>query len=130
MRALLIFMLIPLPAFAASPNEIVFSHECKAINPEKTGIHCGIGNGVMQLRWVKRPTDNAAARSETAKYEYSRIVMRYFDLGGRHFEVRGDRWPAGRMRQCWIRHTRSVYCTNFQCRTDGTQCEEVKGKHQ
>ncbi len=124
-RAFMLLLLIPLPASAAPPNAVVFAHECKAVDPSKTGIRCDIGNGVMQLRWVKRE-NKTAAQSEAAKYEYSRLIMRYFDLGGRHFDVRGDRWPSGVMKQCWISDNRSVYCKNLQCRPDWTQCSEVK----
>lgn len=128
MRALLCLLLI-LPfltgaAFAASPNAVVFAHECKSVNPEKSGLACGTWHGRMHLHWVKSKKEIEAV--QPAHYEYSRIIMRYFDLGGRHFDVTANHWKPGQMNSCSINPRRSVFCFPMQCDAQYKNCNEVK----
>lgn len=126
MRALLsLLLLLPMTVFAASPNQVVFAHECKAVNTDKTGLQCGTWRARMHLHWVKSKKEMTPAQSEAADYEYARITMRYFDLGGQHFDVTANYWPAGAMKSCFIKPSRAVYCHPVKCDAQYKKCEAV-----
>lgn len=109
-----------LSAFAATPNQVVFAHECKATNAANTGLRCGTSGGKMVLHWTKDKKGMTPAQIEAVDYEYSRIIMRYFDLGGRQFRVTAEHWPKGGVRYCSIRPSRAVYCET--CDGNGDKC--------
>ncbi len=116
-----VLIVISLPAFAITPRDKVFVHECKATNSANTGLRCGISGGKMVLRWMKDKKGMTPAQIEAVDYEYSRIIMRYFDLGGRQFSVTAEHWPKGGIRYCSIRPSRAVHC--YTCDGSGNPCK-------
>lgn len=74
---------------------MVFAGECRAIDPKVTGFTCTLRREGLALHWIEKQSVMPAARRERALYEHEKIVLRYFDLGGRAFDVTADYWPAG-----------------------------------
>lgn len=130
MRYLIVvsMLLLSLPVYARTPGAVVMEHECKQIDPLKTGFRCALRPAGMALHWTKKKAAMTAEGRERSTYEYSRITMRYFDLGGRHFDVTANHWPAGAKRECTIRPNRTIFCADFRCRADGKNCEPVTPK--
>ncbi len=76
-------------ANAEAPRDVVFGYECAQIDPEVTGFSCefnGFSKTVMS--WHEDPRKMNAQRQTRAKYEFERLALRYFSLGGQRFEVR------------------------------------------
>ncbi len=123
MRILIVVILtiLSMSAFAASPSAVIFAHECKATNDANTGLRCGVSGGKMVLHWTTEKKDMTKEQLAQSKYEYSRIITRYFDLGGRQFSVTGKHWPKGAFRYCSILPSRAVHC--YTCDGTGKACK-------
>jgi hypothetical protein len=113
MRKILFFTiaLIGLPVLAASPASNVFSHECRAVDHKITGFECRLTEAGMEIYWHEKLSAMSPQRREKAQYEADRMVVRYFDLGGRTFIVRMAHWKKDQMRVCTrIRDTHQHSC--------------------
>lgn len=123
MRAIYVMALIfvTAPAVAESPRAVVFAQECKQVNAKEIGFECRFdpnkgaqtGGASMQIFWREKTSSMSAQRQEKAKAEFSRIALRYIELGGMHFTVRFAHWAPDKMRSCWKK--KNVPYADFYC---------------
>lgn len=105
-----VLMLIASPAFSG-PAANVFANECRAVDPKKTGFECRFIETGMEIYWHEKLSEMPPERREKAQYEADRLVVRYFDLGGRTFTVRMAHWEPNQVRVCTrIRDTLQHSC--------------------
>ncbi|HJW80823.1 MAG TPA: hypothetical protein VJ396_01155 [Acidiferrobacterales bacterium] len=109
MRTALIIVLLALVAGAAQAEEVfvpqtargrVMVHECKQVDARATGFSCHFNKDGMRLQFHENQDGMTPERKKKSRYEFDKIALRYLDLGGRHFEVTFDHWPANRKRLC------------------------------
>jgi hypothetical protein len=96
-----------------TPRGIVFAQECKQVDAKATGFSCQLNEDGMQILWHEKTSAMPPQRKERAEYEFSRVALRYVELGGRHFTVRFAHWPADKVRNCWRRKNKpyaDYYC--------------------
>ena len=99
----LVALLLAAPVVHADPKTprgIVFAYECKQIDPQITGFSCEFDNGQLTIVHHERLKDMTPERRDRANYELEKIALRYFELGGKGFDVRADFWPLTRRRLC------------------------------
>lgn len=84
----------------STPRGIVFAYECKQIDKVKTGFECQFNDGQLTLHRHERFADMTPERRDFAEYEYNKIALRYFELGGKAFQVAADFWDKGKGRTC------------------------------
>lgn len=94
----LVVLFLPFTGYAATPAGVVLGGECRQINPKQTGFTCTLRRQGIALHWTEAHTAMPAERQERSMYEFNKIVLRYFDLGGRAFNVTADFWPPGAKR--------------------------------
>ncbi|MHB1183400.1 MAG: hypothetical protein ACYC4A_01695 [Desulfobulbia bacterium] len=82
----------------------VFAYECRQVNDQRLGFTCVFDEGQLTLVRHERFDKMAPAKREKAQYEFDRITMRYFELGGKTTTQRADFWPAGTSRVCFPVH--------------------------
>lgn len=95
-----LFSTLAVQAEPTTPRGIVFAYECRQIDPAKTGFECRFNDGQLTLHRLQRFDEMAAEKSEHAEYEYNKIALRYFELGGKAFRVTADFWNKGKGRTC------------------------------
>jgi hypothetical protein len=96
-----VFISLPSVVAGASPAVTVFGTECRAIDSKVTGFTCDLRPQGLAIHWVEKQSEMTAARRDRSIYERERIVLRYFDLGGRAFDVTASYWPKGAHRMCF-----------------------------
>ncbi len=112
-------LLIAAPALAAepqSPRGIVFAHECKQVNPKVTGFSCEFNGGDLTIRFHEQQSQMSPERRELVKYEFTKIALRYFELGGTGFDVQADFWAPNQRRLCSHVKNRPFYvygCSDY-----------------
>lgn len=117
MRTVLFALLAFVAVFPAAADEsaraIVFKKECDQVDPKKTGFECRFNQEGMQLYWREKTDAMSPQRREKAKAEFSRVALRYIDLGGQHFTVRFAHWAPNQVRNCWRR--KNVRYADYYC---------------
>lgn len=109
-----LFLVAAAPAAAEeSPRALVFDKECKQINPKVTGFECRFNQDGMQIYWHEKTGEMSPQRQQQAKTEFSRIALRYIELGGKHFTVSFSHWAPDKVRNCWRR--RNVRYADYYC---------------
>ncbi len=96
-------LLIAAPALAAepqSPRGIVMATECEQINPAETGFSCHFANGHINIQLHEKQSQMTEAKRKHAQYEFNKIALRYFELGGMTFPVHADFWPVNQYKSC------------------------------
>ncbi|MEJ1436374.1 MAG: hypothetical protein RPU61_03555 [Candidatus Sedimenticola sp. (ex Thyasira tokunagai)] len=94
-RVLIIFLcLFPLPGVSAVLPGQVFKYECeKLIDPAEHHFRCSLPKSKvrvwMRIDFVTDPTKLAPEETEFVAYQYRKTVLRFFQLGGRHYELTG-----------------------------------------
>ena len=116
-------------AFAGDPyvpNRIVFAYECKQATLEQPYFRCEIepkeGRSLsgLKLHWITLPSDMSDAKREQADYLFNKIVLRYFQLGGRTFDVTAEKWPRNEVRGCSpLKSALGYTCTAWRKTADG-----------
>lgn len=96
-----------------NPRAVVFLHQCQEIDPAVSGFSCAFDRDGLRIHWQKKTSDMTAKKRQRARYDFSRIALRYIELGGRRFTVRFAHWPPGQMRTCWRR--KNVKYPAFWC---------------
>ncbi len=125
MRILLILLLLPLPVLAATPKGIVMGEECRQANVKKLGFVCHLRPQGLWIENVEDMLKMSAERRRQSRYEFHRLIMRYYDFGGRHFSMTSFKWQHGKRRECSIQSNRGYICFDYLCKADGT-CEPVE----
>ena len=129
MRLLIaILMVVAVDAAAESPREVVLKQECEKTDPNM-GFRCIVGETGLELRWTQNIAELPSARRKEIMGEFHRIVMRYYDLGGRRYLITADRWPATKVRRCKITPTRTNRCADYTCNADRSDCEPIYAPH-
>ena len=102
--ALLAFLSMPAVAGdePRDPRAIVFLKECREIDPKVSGFACHFDREGMRVNWTEQTEKMPPDRRERARYDFSRIALRYIELGGVHFTVRFAHLPQ-KVRNCWRR---------------------------
>lgn len=97
-----------------SPRGAIIGYECTHA-PSDVGFTCSFNhaNGYLHFQWHEKLTDMSDVRRERAWYEYSKLAVRYFELGGKSFDMHYDFWPANQVRQCSHIKGRPAY--SFTC---------------
>lgn len=85
--AILVMLFVPGAGYAATPAGVVLGTECRQIDPKQTGFACTLQRQGLALHWVEKHTAMPAERRDRSQYEFNKIVLRYFELGGRAFDV-------------------------------------------
>lgn len=96
-----VLLFLPGAGYAATPAGVVLGGECRQIDPKQTGFTCTLRRQGLALRWIEKQSAMPAERQERSMYEFNKIILRYFELGGRAFEVTADFWPAAAKRTCY-----------------------------
>lgn len=83
-----------------TPRGIVMAHECESTDPSKAGFSCHFDSNGMLIVMHENADDMAPERRKQTDYEFYRLALRFFELGGRSFDVRSDHWAKNRIRTC------------------------------
>lgn len=86
---------------AISPSGVVFKYECAHIDPTKTGFACLTTENGLRIEWREHTKEMGTEKKELAIYEFNKIVLRYLQLGWRHFDVVQPDWPKNKKRPCY-----------------------------
>lgn len=97
----LVLLFLPCAGYGATPAGVVLGGECRQIDPKQTGFTCTLRRQGMALHWIEKQSAMPAERKERSLYEFNKIILRYFDLGGRAFAVTAGFWPPGAKRTCY-----------------------------
>lgn len=92
-----------------TPRGIVMGYECKQIDPTITGFSCEFDSGELVLQYHERPSDMSQERRELSMYESTKIAMRFFELGGKSFEIKRDFWAPNQRSHCSVGKGRPYY---------------------
>lgn len=124
-----LFCVVSVQASAADPyvpNRIVFAYECKQATTEQPYFRCEIvqeeGRSLsgLKLHWITLPSDMSGAKRERADYLFNKIVLRYFELGGRTFNVTAEKWPSNEVRGCSpLKSAHGYTCTDWRKTAEG-----------
>lgn len=130
MRQLLIAILMVISgnAVAESPRVVVLRNECAKIDPN-IGFKCIVRESGFEVRMVSDIRAMPEPRKKIAMGEFHRIVLRFYDLGGRQFIISADRWPPTKVNGCKITPTRTYRCSAHKCNADRSDCEPVYAPH-
>lgn len=79
----------------------VFAYECKQVNAMALGFTCEFKNGDLMFVRHERFDSMTPERHELADYEFSKISIRYMELGGKQYMQRADFWPSNKRRVCY-----------------------------
>lgn len=99
-----------------TPRGIAMAYECKQIDPKVTGFSCEFDRGKMVIRTHEDPSEMSQERRELSDYEFTKIALRYFELGGTGFDVTSDFWPKNKRSHCSLGKNRPYYdygCSNY-----------------
>lgn len=83
-----------------TPRGIVMAHECETTDPSNAGFSCHFDSSGMLIVMHEKAGDMTPERRKQTDYEFYRLALRFFELGGRSFEVRSNHWPKSRVRTC------------------------------
>ena len=67
-------------AAATQPGKAVFKYECK--NSDSPYFECQIESGKVIFRLMKNPENMDTKESELFNYQVSKLIVRFFSLGG------------------------------------------------
>ena len=76
--------------FAAEPTTprgVVLAHECRSINPEQAGFTCNFDSSGMGIVMHEDQAKMPDKRRASVDYQFYKIALRFFELGGRSFEA-------------------------------------------
>lgn len=89
---------------AASIQIEVISYECKHADATKDGFTCKLEpnefGAIMQIHLSSNYHDVDEETHEYFNYQYNKMLMRFFDLGGKRFEVTYDKWGNDKYKSC------------------------------
>lgn len=83
-----------------TPQQTVFSYECQQIAARLVGFSCHYQPGQFVLQMHERFSEMSPERRERAQYEFDKISLRFFELGGASFDVTADFWASNTKRRC------------------------------
>lgn len=116
---------------ADSPRAIVLAYECFHVDSAQTGFACSLDtDGSMKIIWHKNPRGMPPKQRGLALYEFSKIGLRFVQLGGDRFEVAFTHWTdKNRRRYCRVTRNRldfsCVDCVERKLPGDGILCEDL-----
>ncbi|MEW6647186.1 MAG: hypothetical protein AB1450_08315 [Pseudomonadota bacterium] len=112
---------------ADTPRGLLFSYECKYVDTQVAGFSCHADKKPIRIQWHEELNKMTESQRERAVYEFTKLAMRYFELGGTTLEVRADHWPDNKRRFCTVARGRPYYA--YGCRdctvkpmNEGTVC--------
>lgn len=111
-----------------SPRAVVLKNECAKIAADMA-FKCFVREYGLEMRWTANVAAMPEARRKEIMGEFHRVVMRYYDLGGRGYVITADRWPKSKERRCKITHTRTYRCSDYHCNADRSDCDPVYAPH-
>jgi len=111
MRTLIILLALLPATLQADPASTVFVYECKEANKLNAGFTCSIDkDGYLHLQWHITPAKMTPAERERPVYESEKLLLRYVQLGFKHFSIGFDSWPKGKVRLCQRRSSSHYIC--------------------
>lgn len=125
MRRSFTFVLLFIPlaiAIAATLDQL--RQECSKLDPKVTNFTCKVDD-IMKLHILKQDSQLTKEQSQKANVEFDRIIKRYIQLGGEHFEITASWWPANAKRMCTVHIDRKSYYCN-DCVMKNGECEKVQ----
>lgn len=129
MRLLLAMLAIAaLPAVADdSPASITFKHECKSIDPVKSGFRCYLFKYHpygMVLERTEHPDHMTPERRALVEREMSRMMLLYYSLGSTRFQITFPNKDPLWRKVCFIRSPDRVGCSDMICEdAEGKRCK-------
>lgn len=116
MRPFVLLMLAMLSVSAQAgdtlPN-IIWDYECRHIQ-KKAPFTCEMKGERMHIKLLKERKQMNKQESSRADYEFAKFIYRYFQLGGKRFEITAE-WPGYTPRRCGPTPKRINYlCHNNQ----------------
>lgn len=115
MRIILFVFVVSVSSVAGADidsGRFVFEQECKQIDPKTTGISCeGFKKG-GDGPWF---TFREAARNlpDGSRYQFERLIQRYFDIGGNYFYIRRADRPKKEYSVCYRKGRSGWGCKKF-----------------
>ena len=98
--ALLLIANVALAGEPKTPRGVVLANECQQVNNQHLGFTCVFEDGQLMMRLHEPKSKMSQERRKRSDYEFNRLALRYFELGGKGFEVRADTWAPNQRRLC------------------------------